>query len=284
MMPIRTLSTLSCGSALRSTHHGRLEGFINDPNLDGTFDVELGLHRARELLCWLAELELPLATEALDPIQPQYLAELFSWSAIGARTTESQTHRRWPPASPCRSASRTAPTAAWAPPSMPLQAASQPHAFMGINQQGQVALLQTRANPDGHVILRGGSGTRTSRLGQSLAEEALEGGPAARPGGGLQPRQLQQGSPAAAKVADSVIHQIQEGNRSIARGDARIQPVRGQPVQRAAQGADALRCLHHRCLHRLGDHGWICWPAANQLAAPLKPEPRRKPWYLVITD
>ena len=69
------------------------KGFINDPNLDGTFDVELGLHRARELLCWLAELELPLATEALDPISPQYLAELFSWSAIGARTTESQTHR-----------------------------------------------------------------------------------------------------------------------------------------------------------------------------------------------
>ncbi|MGL5285420.1 MAG: 3-deoxy-7-phosphoheptulonate synthase, partial [Aeromonas sp.] len=69
------------------------KGFINDPKLDGTFDIEQGLHQARELLCWLAELELPLATEALDPISPQYLADLFSWSAIGARTTESQTHR-----------------------------------------------------------------------------------------------------------------------------------------------------------------------------------------------
>ena len=69
------------------------KGFINDPHMDNSFDVETGLHLGRELLAWIAELELPVATEALDPISPQYLAELFSWSAIGARTTESQTHR-----------------------------------------------------------------------------------------------------------------------------------------------------------------------------------------------
>lgn len=69
------------------------KGLINDPHIDGTFDIETGLRKARELLIWLAELELPVATEALDPISPQYLAELFSWSAIGARTSESQTHR-----------------------------------------------------------------------------------------------------------------------------------------------------------------------------------------------
>ncbi|MFB1014944.1 MAG: 3-deoxy-7-phosphoheptulonate synthase, partial [Alteromonadaceae bacterium] len=69
------------------------KGLINDPHMDGSFDVETGLRKARELLIYLTELGLPLATEALDPISPQYLAELFSWSAIGARTTESQTHR-----------------------------------------------------------------------------------------------------------------------------------------------------------------------------------------------
>ena len=69
------------------------KGLINDPNIDGTFDIEAGLRKARELLIWLAELELPVATEALDPISPQYLSEFFSWSAIGARTSESQTHR-----------------------------------------------------------------------------------------------------------------------------------------------------------------------------------------------
>ena len=69
------------------------KGLINDPNIDDSFDIETGLVKARELLIWLAELELPVATEALDPISPQYLGELFSWSAIGARTSESQTHR-----------------------------------------------------------------------------------------------------------------------------------------------------------------------------------------------
>ncbi|MFA0677992.1 3-deoxy-7-phosphoheptulonate synthase, partial [Vibrio sp. 10N.222.51.A6] len=69
------------------------KGLINDPHLDGTFDIEHGLHVGRELLVELAEMEIPLATEALDPISPQYLADTFSWAAIGARTTESQTHR-----------------------------------------------------------------------------------------------------------------------------------------------------------------------------------------------
>ena len=69
------------------------KGFINDPHLDDTFDVETGLRRARELLTWLADLGIPAGTEVLDPITPQYLSDMFSWSAIGARTTESQTHR-----------------------------------------------------------------------------------------------------------------------------------------------------------------------------------------------
>lgn len=133
------------------------KGFINDPNLDGTFDLELGLKKARELLVWLAELQLPLATEALDPISPQYMADLFSWSAIGARTTESQTHREMAsglsmPVGFKNGTDGNLDTAINA-----LQAASSSHSFMGINQQGQVALLHTHGNPDGHVILRGAS-------------------------------------------------------------------------------------------------------------------------------
>ena len=191
------------------------KGFINDPNLDGTFDVELGLHRARELLCWLAELELPLATEALDPISPQYLAELFSWSAIGPAPPNPRPTGRWPPVSPCRLASRTAPTAPW----HCHQCAAgglQPHAFMGINQQGQVALLQTQGNPDGHVILRGGKHPNYDSVNVSLAEEALEKAGLlpglvvdCSHGNSSKDHRLQP------KVADNVIHQIQEGNSSI---------------------------------------------------------------------
>ncbi len=218
------------------------KGFINDPNLDGTFDVELGLHRARELLCWLAELELPLATEALDPISPQYLAELFSWSAIGARTTESQTHREMASGLSMPVGFKNGTDGNLGTAINALQAASSPHAFMGINQQGQVALLQTQGNPDGHVILRGGK-----RLGQRVTggRGAGESGPAAKPCGGLQPRQLQQGSPFAAQGGRQR-HPPDPGGQPLHhRGDARIQPVRGKPVQRAAQAADALRGLHH---------------------------------------
>ena len=192
------------------------KGFINDPNLDGTFDIELGLEKARELLAWLAELRLPLATEALDPISPQYLADLFSWSAIGARTTESQTHREMAsglsmPVGFKNGTDGNLDTAINA-----LKSASAPHAFMGINQQGQVALLQTQGNPDGHVILRGGKHPNYDSVNVSLAEEALEKA-------GLLPSLVVDCSHGNSskdhrlqpKVADNVIHQIQEGNRAI---------------------------------------------------------------------
>lgn len=192
------------------------KGFINDPNLDGTFDVELGLHRARELLCWLAELELPLATEALDPISPQYLAELFSWSAIGARTTESQTHREMASGLSMPVGFKNGTDGNLGTAINALQAASSPHAFMGINQQGQVALLQTQGNPDGHVILRGGKHPNYDSVNVSLAEEALEKAGLlpglvvdCSHGNSSKDHRLQP------KVADNVIHQIQEGNRSI---------------------------------------------------------------------
>ena len=132
------------------------KGLINDPDINGTFDLPRGLRIARGLCGWIAELGLPAATEALDPISPQYLSELFAWSAIGARTTESQTHREMAsglsmPVGFKNGTDGNLDTAINA-----LKAAAQPHRFMGINPDGQVAVIHTQGNPDGHVILRGG--------------------------------------------------------------------------------------------------------------------------------
>ncbi|MDO6617511.1 MULTISPECIES: 3-deoxy-7-phosphoheptulonate synthase [unclassified Shewanella] len=132
------------------------KGLINDPDMDESFDVEKGLRMARELMIWLAELELPVATEALDPISPQYMSELVTWSAIGARTTESQTHREMASGLSMPVGFKNGTDGKLGVAINALQSAASSHRFMGINQQGQVSLLQTAGNPDGHVILRGG--------------------------------------------------------------------------------------------------------------------------------
>ena len=132
------------------------KGLINDPKIDGSFDVEHGLHIARELLLELAELGLPLATEALDPMTPQYMADLFSWSAIGARTTESQTHRELASGLSMAVGFKNGTDGSLATAINAMKAASMGHSFIGINQNGQVNLLHTEGNLDGHVILRGG--------------------------------------------------------------------------------------------------------------------------------
>ena len=132
------------------------KGLINDPKIDGSFDVEHGLHIARELLLELAELGLPLATESLDPMTPQYMADLFSWSAIGARTTESQTHRELASGLSMAVGFKNGTDGSLATAINAMKAASMGHSFIGINQNGQVNLLHTEGNPDGHVILRGG--------------------------------------------------------------------------------------------------------------------------------
>ena len=132
------------------------KGLINDPKIDGSFDVEHGLHIARELLLELAEFGLPLATEALDPMTPQYMADLFSWSAIGARTTESQTHRELASGLSMAVGFKNGTDGSLATAINAMKAASMGHSFIGINQNGQVNLLHTEGNPDGHVILRGG--------------------------------------------------------------------------------------------------------------------------------
>ena len=122
------------------------KGLINDPHMDGSFDVEAGLQIARKLLLELVNMGLPLATEALDPNSPQYLGDLFSWSAIGARTTESQTHREMASGLSMPVGFKNGTDGSLATAINAMRAAAQPHRFVGINQAGQVALLQTHGN------------------------------------------------------------------------------------------------------------------------------------------
>ena len=149
------------------------KGLINDPNLDGSFDVEKGLRIARKLLLDLAELGLPLATEALDPISPQYLADMFSWSAIGARTTESQTHREMASGLSMAVGFKNGTDGNLGVAINAMQASAMGHSFIGINQQGQVTVLTTKGNPDGHVILRGGKTPNFEATYVQECEQAL---------------------------------------------------------------------------------------------------------------
>jgi 3-deoxy-7-phosphoheptulonate synthase len=135
------------------------KGLINDPHLDGSLDVNTGLHMARTLLLQVLDLGLPAGTEFLDPITPQYIADAVSWGAIGARTSESQIHRQLGSglSMPIGFKNRTDGDVQVAVDAV--RAAAAPHAFAGIDDAGAPAILYTSGNPDGHVILRGGRGS-----------------------------------------------------------------------------------------------------------------------------
>ncbi len=150
------------------------KGFINDPDLNDSFNIEAGLRKARELLIWLAELGLPAGTEALDPISPQYLSDLFSWTAIGARTSESQTHREMSSGLSTAVGFKNGTDGSLDIAINALKSASSPHRFLGINNNGQVTQLETRGNAFGHVILRGGSEPNYDSVSIAIAEQALE--------------------------------------------------------------------------------------------------------------
>lgn len=134
------------------------KGLINDPYLNDSFKIQEGLHIGRKLLLDIAELGLPTATEALDPISPQYLHDLISWSAIGARTTESQTHREMASGLSSAVGFKNGTDGGLTVAINALQSVSKPHRFLGINTEGQVAIIHTRGNGYGHVVLRGGNG------------------------------------------------------------------------------------------------------------------------------
>ena len=133
------------------------KGLINDPHLDGSYDINTGLRRARSLLAYLASRGIPSATELLDPIVPQYIADLISWTAIGARTTESQTHREMASGLSMPIGFKNGTDGSFSTAINAMQSASKSHHFLGVNEHGYASIVNTTGNPDGHIVLRGGS-------------------------------------------------------------------------------------------------------------------------------
>ncbi|MRR39083.1 3-deoxy-7-phosphoheptulonate synthase, partial [bacterium] len=192
------------------------KGLINDPELTGTYQISKGLGVARSLLCSITDLGLPIAGEMLDPITPHYLADLISWGAIGARTTESQTHREMASglSFPVGFKNGTDGNLQIAIDAM--NAALHPHSFLGINRDGKTSIIQTTGNPDVHIVLRGGKKPNYFPEDIAKSEEMLEKG-------GLFPTIMVDCSHGNSEkrhekqpeVLDSVIDQIEAGNRSI---------------------------------------------------------------------
>ncbi len=193
------------------------KGLINDPDLDDSFHIERGIMLARELLLYVAESGLPAGTEALDPIMPQYLSELITWTAIGARTTESQTHREMASGLSTPVGFKNGTDGALATSINALQSVRHPHHFLGITQQGQSAVFRTRGNPHAHIVLRGGGGrVNYDAVSIALAERQLlaAGLPATivvecSHGNSNKDPSVQP------LVAENCITQILDGNRSI---------------------------------------------------------------------
>ncbi len=149
------------------------KGLINDPDMDYSHQISKGLGLARQLFCAINDLKLPIASEMLDPITPQYLADMISWGAIGARTTESQTHREMSSGLSFPVGFKNGTDGGLKIATDAMAAASQPHSFLGINFAGRSSIVQTTGNPDIHIVLRGGNDgpnysptdiTRTSNL------------------------------------------------------------------------------------------------------------------------
>ncbi|ERS00701.1 phospho-2-dehydro-3-deoxyheptonate aldolase [Acinetobacter sp. COS3] len=134
------------------------KGLINDPDMNDSFNIEKGLHIGRGLLIDLNEKGLPCATEALDPNSPQYYQDLISWSAIGARTTESQTHREMSSGLSSPVGFKNGTDGGLTVATNAMQSVKHGHSFLGLNENGQVAIINTKGNPYAHVVLRGGNG------------------------------------------------------------------------------------------------------------------------------
>ncbi len=193
------------------------KGLINDPHLDGSCDINTGLRLARKLLLDLAHLGLPAATELLDPVTPQYIADVIAWTAIGARTTESQTHREMASGLSMPIGFKNGTDGSLAAAVNAMVAASQPHHFLGINHHGLASIVTTTGNPDCHLVLRGGKdGPNFSRdhVARAAAEMAKLD---------LNPRLMIDCSHANANkdhtrqvlVLADVANQVQEGARHI---------------------------------------------------------------------
>lgn len=193
------------------------KGLVNDPHLDDSFQIEEGLHIGRQLLMDIAEIGLPTATEALDPISPQYLHDTISWSAIGARTTESQTHREMSSGLSVAIGFKNGTDGGLDVATNALKSVAHPHRFLGINREGQVAIIRTKGNEHSHIVLRGGGGKPNyDSVNIALCEQQLEKTGLAKnimvdcshansnKDANLQPL-----------VVQDVTHQILDGNKSI---------------------------------------------------------------------
>ncbi|NMM26112.1 MAG: 3-deoxy-7-phosphoheptulonate synthase [Glaciimonas sp.] len=150
------------------------KGYINDPDMDDSFHVDQGMKKARQFLLDVCELGLPTGTEALDPISPQYLGDLIAWTAIGARTTESQTHREMSSGLSTPVGFKNGTDGDISIAINAILSASRSHSFLGINGQGRVAIVRTHGNRHGHVVLRGGDGRPNyDTVSVAMAEQAL---------------------------------------------------------------------------------------------------------------
>ncbi len=193
------------------------KGLINDPYMNDSFKITDGLHIGRKLLRDILEIGLPTATEALDPISPQYMQDLIAWSAIGARTTESQTHREMASGLSSSIGFKNGTDGGLTVAINALQSVANPHRFLGINSDGKVSIVKTRGNPNAHVVLRGGNGKPNyDSVSVSICEQELEAA-------NIKPNIMVDCSHANSNkdhnlqplVLDNVSNQILEGNTSI---------------------------------------------------------------------
>ena len=227
------------------------KGYINDPHLDGSFAINEGLERARALLLDILGAGLPAATEFLDLLSPQYIAELISWGAIGARTTESQSHRQLASGLSCPVGFKNGTDGGVKVASDAIQAAQASHAFMGMTKMGQAAIFETRGNNDCHVILRGGKQPNYQKADVDAACAMLQAA-------GLRPQVMIDVSHAnSSKQHQRQITVAAEVAEQIAAGDARITGlmieshlqegrqdiVPGQPLQHGVSVTDACISL-----------------------------------------
>jgi 3-deoxy-7-phosphoheptulonate synthase len=193
------------------------KGFVNDPRMDDSFRIDEGMERGRQFLLEVNELGVPAGTEALDPIAPQYYGDLIAWTAIGARTSESQTHREMSSGLSTPVGFKNGTDGDIDGAVNAIVSAGRPHSFLGISGQGRSAIVRTRGNRHGHLVLRGGGGRPNfDTVSITLAEEALAKA-------GLPKNLVVDCSHANSwkkpelqpLVMRDVVHQIREGNRSV---------------------------------------------------------------------
>lgn len=193
------------------------KGLINDPHLNNSYDINEGLSIARRLLLQINELGITAGTEYLDPISPQYVGDLVSWGAIGARTTESQIHRQLASGLSCPIGFKNSTDGSVQIAIDAIRSSNHPHIFLSVTKQGHSAIFQTAGNPDCHVILRGGTnGTNFDSVSIANTQQSLE---AAGVEAGIMVDMSHANSSKDHNkqmlVCDSLCHQIEEGNRQI---------------------------------------------------------------------